>query len=88
MDVNDRRPAKPSPRDEDYERPLTRRGITEANREFIQTGVQGRLGVDHGAAREIVRRVTKDRFTARRKGLEDFSSVGEYLEFLAQTGED
>lgn len=87
MELRDRRPPRPEPRAEDYETPLTRTGLAEANRKYLQTGVRGRLGVDQNRAREIVRRTTKDRFTARRKGLEDFSSLGEYLEFLIEAGE-
>lgn len=87
MDINDRRPPRPLPTAEDFEKPLTRTAIKAANQKYLQAGVRGRLGTDQGRAREIIRQATKDRFTARREGLGDFSSLGEYLEFLAQAGE-
>lgn len=88
MEINDRRPPRPLPKPEDYEVPLTRTGIKGVHREYRQTGVRGRLGTDPDKAGKIVRRATKDRHVARRQGYEDFSSLGEYKEFLLQAGED
>jgi len=81
VDFNDRRPnADPDP--DDYERPLTRQTLTEANRRFRQTGVQAVIHTDPKTADRIVRRSIKERFNSRRKGLEDFDSVGAYLDYL------
>jgi hypothetical protein len=81
MDIRDRRPnAEPSA--EDYDRPLTRATLTEANRRFREAGVQSVVGKDPQAADRIVRRAIKERFNGRRKGYEDFPTVGDYLEYL------
>lgn len=88
MEVNDRRPPQPLPKPEDYEVPLTRTGIKGVHREYRQTGVRGRLGTDKGKADQIIRQAVKDRHVARRQGYGDFSSLGEYKEFLTQAGED
>jgi hypothetical protein len=82
VELNDRRPARPSPSDEDFERPLSKTGLAEANRSFVQAGVRGRLGTDPDRARGIVRKLTKDRFTARRRGQDDFGSIGSYVAYL------
>jgi hypothetical protein len=77
----DRR-ANAKPRDEDYETPLTRTTLVEANRRFRQDGVQAVVGKDTEAANRIVKHTIKTRFNARRKGFEEFESVGAYLEYL------
>jgi len=81
MDVNDRR-ANARPSEEDYQTPLSRRALTEANRLFRENGVQAVVGKDSRAADRIVKRTVKERFNGRRKGAGDFSSVGEYLDYL------
>ena len=81
MEFNDRRPsAQPGP--EDYEQPLTRISIVEANRRFRKIGVQAVVGKDSQAADRIVKRTIKERFNGRRQGCEDFPTVGDYLEYL------
>jgi hypothetical protein len=84
MDINDRRPPRPLPKPEDYEKPLTRTSISEVNREYLQAGVRGRLGTDSDTARKVIRETTKDRFKARRRaGEEPLSTLGDYKEYLA-----
>lgn len=82
MELNDRLPPRPSARPEDYERPLTKTALAEANRAFIERGVRGKLGPDEDRAKAIIRQVTKDRFNARRRIGEDLESMGEYIEYL------
>jgi len=83
VEFRDRRPhAKPEP--EDYERPLTRQALTEANRRFRQNGVPSVIYTDPDAAGKIVKRTIKERFNSRRKGFEDFDSVGAYLQYLSE----
>jgi hypothetical protein len=82
VEFHDRRPERPSARPEDYDRPLTKTALTEANRAFIERGVRGKLGPDEERARAIIRQVTKDRFNARRRVGADLESMGEYIEYL------
>lgn len=83
VDFRDRRP-NAQPGAEDYERPLTRTTLTEANRRFRQSGVQAVVGNDAGKADRIVRRTIRERFNSRRKGFEDFPTVGDYLDYLTE----
>lgn len=78
----DRRPQGHKPTDEDYGTPLTHTSLVEANRRFRQSGVQAVVGTDTGVADRIVKRTVKTRFNARRKGFEEFESVGAYLDYL------
>lgn len=80
MIFNDRRNLNHLPTDEDYERPLDKAGLTKANKRFRQSGVSRVVGTDTEAACQRIKEVTKK----RRHGLE-FSSVGEYLDFLRGT---
>jgi hypothetical protein len=77
---NDRRPAEHLPTEEDYERPLDRSALAEANKRFRHSGVPSVIHSDPDAAHQRIREVTK----LRRKG-QQFNSVGEYLEFLNGT---
>jgi hypothetical protein len=86
VDFHDRR-ANAEPDPDDFERPLTKTSITEANKRFRENGVQAVVGKDTGTADKIVRRTTKNRFNGRRKGSEDFASVGEYLAYLNSAAE-
>ena len=79
---HDRRPSGHLPKPEDYETPLSRAALAEANKRFRESGVQRAAGTDSSQAEVIVRRLTKDRFNARHKGAEDFPDVGSYLEYL------
>ncbi len=80
-EFHDRRPnALPLP--EDFETPLTHTNLIEANRRFRESGVTATVGTDPVLADKLVRKTTKSRFNARRKGQEEFSSVGEYLQYL------
>lgn len=89
MEIRDRRPPRPLPEPEDYEKPLTRAAITEANRKYLQTGVRGRLGTDTAKAQQIIRETTKERFKARRRsGEEPLGTLGEYLEYLAERSDE
>lgn len=81
VEFHDRR-LNAQPSAEDYDRPLTRTTLTEANRLFRQRGVQGTIGNDGEKADRIVRRTVKERFNSRRKGFEDFPTVGSYLDYL------
>lgn len=86
MDFNDRRRnARPDP--EDYDRPLTRETLIEANRKFRENGVQDVIGTDPDTADKIIRRTVKERFNRRRRLTGDFDTVGEYLEWLSQQAE-
>jgi len=81
VNFNDRRPnAEPDP--DDYERPLTRQSLTEANKRFRQSGVQAVIHTDPKTADRIVRRTIKERFNSRRKGFEDFPTIGAYMDYL------
>jgi hypothetical protein len=81
VEFHDRRPdAQAEP--EDYGRPLTRTTLVEANRRFRQDGVQATVGKDPGIADRIVKHTIKERFNGRRKGFEDFPTVGAYLDYL------
>jgi hypothetical protein len=81
VDFRDRRPnALPSA--EDYDRPLDRTSLVEANRRFRQAGVSAVVGNDSQAADRVVKKTIKERFNGRRKGFEDFPTVGEYLDYL------
>jgi hypothetical protein len=77
----DRRP-NAIPRDEDYEQPLTRTSLVEANRRFRQAGVQAVIGKDVAAADRLIKKTIKERFNGRRKGFEDFPTVGDYMDYL------
>ena len=84
MDLwHDRRPSGHLPKPEDYETPLSRAALAEANKRFRESGVQRAAGNDANAADRLIRKMTKDRFNARRKGQEDFPDVGSYLAYLA-----
>lgn len=69
-------------RDEDYDIPLTRTTLTDANRRFRQSGVQAVIGHNPGEADRLIKKTIKERFNDRRKGFEDFETVGEYLDYL------
>jgi hypothetical protein len=81
-EFRDRRPDGHLPHPEDYDTPLTHTTLIEANRRFRQTGVPSVVGNDPEAADRLVRRTIKTRFNERRKGFEDFLTVGAYLEYL------
>lgn len=78
MDFNDRRDLRHLPRPEDYETPLTRTSLAEANRRFRQSGVPRVVHSDREKAAKIV----STAMTQRRKGVVSPQTVGEYLEFL------
>jgi hypothetical protein len=78
----DRRPNGHQPTADDYDQPLTRTSLVEANRRFRQTGVQDVVGHNPGKADRIVKQTIKERFNGRRKGFEDFPTVGDYMDYL------
>jgi hypothetical protein len=82
MEIRDRRPSGHLPAPDDYETPLTRTSLVEANRRFRLTGVQAAAGNDLVEADRLVKRTIKERFNGRRKGYEDFPTVGDYLAYL------
>ena len=79
---HDRRPRQHLPQPEDYETPLTRTSLAEANKRFRQTGVSSVIGNDTAKADRIIKKAIKERFNERRKGFEDFQTVGAYMEYL------
>ena len=82
MDVRDRRPSGHLPGPDDFETPLTRQALTEANRRFKESGVPLAAGNDPEEAARLIRKATKTRFNSRRRDVGDFDSVGSYLEYL------
>jgi len=84
IEFNDRRNLGHLPKPEDYETPLTKARLTEANRRFRQSGVPRVVSTDREKAANIVSIVTKE----RRKGtINPGQTVGEYLEFLNSISE-
>ena len=82
VDFRDRRPGGHLPRPEDYETPLTRTRVAEADERFRLSGVQGILGPDPDEAERRIKHAIKSRFNRRRNGQGDFATVGDYLEYL------
>ena len=82
---HDRRPNRHLPTEEDYQTPLTRTMVTEANKRFRHSGVPRVIRSDPHTADRIVREATKQRFRSRRHSGQDFGSVGEYLDYLNET---
>jgi hypothetical protein len=83
MDFHDRRNLRHLPTQEDYETPLTKASLTEANRRFRQSGVPKVIHSDPEKAANIVSTTMR----LRRKGAVNPQTVGEYLEFLNGMGE-
>lgn len=85
IEFNDRRDFRHLPNEDDYERPLTRNSLAEANARFRHSGIQ-RAPKDE--AQRLIEYVAKRRSRAKhRYGQDDFSTVGEYLEYLNQLGD-
>lgn len=82
MEFRDRRPNGHLPRPEDYETPLSKTSLAEANRRFRASGVSAVIRTDPYSADTIIRRATKARFNSRREAEFDFRTIGEYLEYL------
>lgn len=80
VEFNDRRPHIPKP--DDYERPLDRQALIEANRRYRRTGTftEATMGLD--PKRTANDRITKARGTRR---VAEGMSVGDYLDLLAGT---
>lgn len=83
VDFNDRRDLRHLPKAEDYETPLTKTSLTEANRRFRQSGVPTVVHSDREKAAKMVSTTMK----LRRKGEINPETVGEYLEFLNGIGD-
>lgn len=80
---HDRRNFGHLPTEDDYNAPMDKKNVAEANRRFRTSGVPGVITAkNRGAADNIVRETTKMRNKARKNAGKDFKSVGEYLEFL------
>lgn len=87
--IRDRRPNKHIPTPEDYETPLTRSALLEANKRFRAYGVPGAVpGSNRDKADRIVKDVTRERYKRHKISGQDFESVGEYLEYLNETGQN
>jgi hypothetical protein len=82
MDIRDRRPSGHLPGPDDFETPLTRQALTEANKRFKESGVPLAAGNDPVEAARRIRRATKGRFNLRVREGQDFGTVGDYLEYL------
>lgn len=86
---HDRRKTDHLPRDDDYSTPMEPSAVAEANRRFRESGVPGVIRVKNRPfADDIVSETQKIRHRARRAEGKDFSSVGEYLEFLNSIPEE
>lgn len=79
---NDRRPLHHLPTDEDYQTPLTKARVAEANKRFCSSGVPSVIHNDGEKAARVVKVATRERFKTRKNSGQDHESVGEYLEFL------
>jgi hypothetical protein len=75
---NDRRPYG-GPREEDYQTPVSRDSLVDANARLRDATPQYRLDDRN----RTIRTLAVQRHRSRRSGEGDFASVGEYLEFLA-----
>lgn len=78
MEFHDRRNLGHLPTQQDYETPLTKTSLTEANKRFRQSGVPRVVSSDAEKAANIVSITMR----LRRKGVVSPQSVGEYLELL------
>jgi hypothetical protein len=78
MDFNDRRPCA-SPCEDDWSTPLSRETLVDANARLRGATPQYRLG-DRNRS---ISTLAVQRHRSREAGQGDFSSIGEYLEFLA-----
>ena len=84
MDFNDRRDLGHLPKPQDYETPLDKTSLTEANRRFRQSGVPKVVLSDKEKAAKIVSITMR----MRRKGVVNPLSVGEYLVLLNGKGDN
>lgn len=86
---HDRRKTDHLPRDEDFETPMEPLAVAEANRRFRESGVPGVIRAQNRPlAADIVSETQRIRHRARRAEGKDFSSVGEYLEFMNSIPEE
>jgi hypothetical protein len=90
LDFHDRRNRGHLPAPDDYEKPLTAYEVARANSRFRASGIPGVVSnKNREMADMLVENVTERRRESRKKEGKDFSSVGEYLEFLNSiTGEE
>lgn len=83
MEFRDRRPQGHRPRDTDFQTPVTRATLAEANDRFRRgSAFFTPIGPGEKSAAKLVQRVTKERFNVRRAGQEDFETIGDYLTYL------